>query len=328
MKQGNSREAVSRIIVAIVILLIVLLSAVIYSQVPLFQKLSLQKGTPIQIVSNFTFNNTNADKFFHSLSTPTGLLQTYVGSKTIYLSDDQALDYAALLKLGDESLANRINSSIISYGGFFGSFNSSISSYGYWNGAFVILGLYPNASLSWNMYSGMDQSYGPSKNGAAPPAPLSWANSSKGYNIEVTFWGGPMGNGYKNYADLELYYSLYLLHAGDYFGAVNAFKIANSYWDGHGFADNDYKSSPNGYASYKLAVDLIVFKALMNNASTVSSVSSYNSTITQVESMMSKLQGSDGGVISNYEMVNGELNITQSGTYENGESTSLFVLAE
>ncbi|MHB1908288.1 MAG: hypothetical protein ACYCQJ_05370 [Nitrososphaerales archaeon] len=320
-------QGISKTIVVAIILLIIVLSVFLYSQVPLFEKLSLQKGTPILVTSDFSFNNTKADNFFHGLSTPTGLLETFVGSKTIYLSDDQALDHAALLKLGDQSLADQLNSSIVAYGGFFGSFNDSLSTYGYWNGAFVILGLYPNASLNWNMYSGMDQSYGPSKYGLTPPAPLRWANNSDGYDVRVTIWGGPMGNGYKNYADLELYYSLYLLHAGDYVGAVNAFKTANSYWDRHGFADNDFKSSPNGYASYKLAVDLIAFKALMNNANTVSGVSSYNSTIVQVESMMSKLQGSDGGVISNYEVVNGQIQIAAN-TYENGETTSLFVLAE
>jgi hypothetical protein len=42
---------------------------------------------------------------------------------------------------------------------------------------------------------------------------------------------------------------------------------------------------------------------------------------------MSKLQGSGGGVITNYTFSGGQLVIPPD-TYENGETTSLFVLAE
>ncbi|HKW05281.1 MAG TPA: hypothetical protein VJN71_08290 [Nitrososphaerales archaeon] len=42
---------------------------------------------------------------------------------------------------------------------------------------------------------------------------------------------------YLNYTDLELYYSLDMLQAGQYSTPVNAFENANGYWNGYGFAD-------------------------------------------------------------------------------------------
>ena len=59
--------------------------------------------------------------------------------------------------------------------------------------------------------------------------------------------------------------------------------------------DQAFQNSPNGYTSYKLALDLIAFKALMNNSHTEGSALSYSSTIMEVQSIMSKLQGSEGG---------------------------------
>jgi hypothetical protein len=81
------------------------------------------------------------------------------------------------------------------------------------------------------------------------------------------------------------------------------------------------------YDSYKLALDLIVFKALMGDRHTEASVVSDNSTLNQVQGMMSKLQDGDGGVLTNYKFVGGRLVIPPN-TYENGETTSQFVLAE
>ena len=37
--------------------------------------------------------------------------------------------------------------------------------------------------------------------------------------------------------------------------------------------------------------------------------------------------GSDGGVVTNYEILNGQI-VVPPGTYDNGETISLFVLAE
>ena len=97
-------------------------------------------------------------------------------------------------------------------------------------------------------------------------------------------------------------------------------------WDGRGFADRAFQAS-NEYTSFKLALDLIAFKALMNNSQTEGSVVGYNPTLNQVQSVMSKLQGSDGGVFTNYLITNGQV-VVPSNTYRNGETTSLFVLAE
>lgn len=253
----------------------------------------------VDIVSSFTFNNTAAENFFQKLDTPTGMLETFSGSKTIFLADDQALDYSALIKLGNYSLANNISSSIASYGGL----------YGYWNDVFVFLNQYPS---SWNF--SMPYNY--------PVTVLD------GYNVNVTRFTTAEGSDYKTYADLDFYTSMYFLHTNNYSGAISYFKIANSYWDGYGIADKPNNGSANGYTSYKLAIDLIVYEALMANPNTEAQIVSYNSTMTQVQSMMSKLQQSDGGVISNYEVLNGGQIQIAPGTYSNGETTSLFVLAK
>jgi hypothetical protein len=253
-------------------------------------------------VPNFTFNDANALNFLQKLDTPTGLLQTFLGSNTIFLADDQALDYSALIKLGDNSLANNISSSITPYGGL----------YDHWNDVFVLLNQYPS---SWNF--SMPFNY--------PVA------TEDGYFINVTRFTTPRGSDYETYADLDLYTSMYYLHIKNYSGAITYFQIANSYWNGYGFADKPNNSSSNGYSSYKLALYLLAYKAIIedpNTASQISSSTSINLTITQVAEIMSKLQGTDGGVFTNYEISNdGSISI-KSGTYENGETTSLFVLAE
>ncbi len=282
---------------------------------------ALNEGQATAVKSSFSFSDRNATAFFESLSTPSGLLRVYPGSNTIYLSDDQQLDQAALTKLGDISLAGKINATMEAVlGGLYGGFNTTSCSYGYWNGVDVVLGAYmpvPCQGSEWNMYSGKDVSLGQNYS----PLP-----NNGGFVVKETEWGGPMGSGYTQYADLELYYCINLLHYGDYADAVAAFQHANSFWNGQGFADQAYNQS-EGYTSYKLALDLIAFKALMNNSHTEASVVSYNSTLNQVQGIMSQLQGSEGGVITNYLFVNGQVVIPPN-TYENGETTSLFVLAE
>jgi hypothetical protein len=254
----------------------------------------------INVSSAFSFNNTNARQFLESLDTPLGLLETYKGSHQIYIADDQALDYAALNKLGNQSLAQNISLSAKSYFGL----------YAYWNAIFVILNHFPS---NWNFSFPKNYSLGTSGN----------------FSISVTrFTQNGTHNDYVNYTDLLLYYSLDMLHAGQYNIAVDSFANANKYWNGYGFLDEPYNlSSVKEYTSYKLAVDLIVYKALMANSNTESQTVIYNSTLAQVQNIMSKLQGSDGGVITNYQIVNGVIQIPRN-TFENGETTSLFVLAE
>jgi hypothetical protein len=277
-----------------------------------------KSGQPEIVKSTFTFNNESAATFLAALNTSTGLLKTFTTSKTIYIADDQQLDYAALIKLGDFTLANQINSTMNRIGGLYFNYYPSGCSSGYWNAPDIMVGMFMPPSCKWYLNSGEDTSQ--TQAGAL--------RNSSGYNILETEWEGAMGSGYVDYADLLLYYSLNELHYGDYNAAVSAFHSANSFWDGKGFADIAYKSSPNGYTSYKLAIDLIVFKALMNNSRTEGSAVAYKSTLSQVQAMMSKLQGKDGGVITNYEVgQNGQIEIPPN-TYENGETTSLFLLAE
>lgn len=318
MKMNRNTKIV---ILAVALIIIIILT---FSVFEFYGTTILKQGKATVVESNFTFSNPAAIRFFQNLSTPTGLLREYVNSNTIYLSDDQQLDYAALMKLGDVSLADKINSTMqVVLGGRYGAFSSTECSYGNWNGVDVVLGMYMqipcDQNFTWNTHSGFVVPAG-SSNRNLP--------NSTGYVVEETLWGGQMGSDYTQYADLDLYYCLNQLHYGNYVDAVKAFENVNSMWDGHGFADMAYQtSSPKEYTSYKLALDLIAFKALMNNSYTEGSIVSYTSAINQVQTVMSKLQGSDGGVITNYEIVNGQP-VVPAGTFENGETTSLFVLAE
>jgi hypothetical protein len=257
-------------------------------------------------VSKFTFNDSTAASFFLSLNTPTGLLMEYPGSKTIYLADDQALDCYALQKLYQYtensrtlSLANQISESSQRYGGLFK----------FWNAAFVLLGDYPTR---WNFTSGHD---------------IPIENTTDGYQIRATTFSNFMGEGdYTKYADLELYFALYNLHSGNFSQAEKAFEIGNSYWDGNGFTDAAFNKSSRSYASYKLAIDVIVWKALLNNSSTREFALEYSPVIQQAASVMSLLQSSSGGVWTDYKVSGGEVLVGSS--QENGETTSLFILAE
>ena len=311
----TSRLAIGRVLVAVIALGIIL-GLVVAVEIPAIfgnqtttthstsvattsSRNSTTRINSTSAASSFTFNDSRALSFLESLKTRTRLLETFAGSNTTYLADDQALDYAALMKLGDYSMANNISSSMNPYGGL----------YGHWNAVFVLLNQFPSA---WNFSFPQDYFLG----------------NNSGYSVWVTrFTQQGSAQDYTAYSDLELYYSFFLLHTGEYSGAINAFSTANSHWDGRGFADKAYNYSSNGYDSYKLAVDLIVFKALMTNPNTEGAIVSYNSTLTQVQSVMSNLQGGDGGVISNYDFLNGAIKIAAN-TYENGETTSLFILAQ
>jgi hypothetical protein len=84
-----------------------------------------------------------AEQFYSSLLTPLGLEAEYPGSKTIWLADDQALDYNSLLvisnRTGDSgalAMAAQINKSAAAWGGL----------YEYWNPAFEAFGCYPSST--------------------------------------------------------------------------------------------------------------------------------------------------------------------------------------
>lgn len=299
---------------------VMLLSLVIVGVIIIAQVSGMKAGgRPVAVKSTFAFNNQTATSFYNLLETKTGLLSVVPNSSVIYMADDQQLDYAALQKLGDSSLADEINQTMLgSYRGLFGSYNPASCTLGYWNGVDVVMGAYfpiPCNGSSWNLLIGNDVT-----------VPSSTLTNSTGYTLVATRWTGSVGSDYVSYADLDLYYSLNELHYGDYTNAVNAFEKANSFWNGQGFADRAYNHSGE-YDSYKLALDLIAFRALMNDSHTEASVVSYNSTLNMVQSVMSRLQGGDGGVVTNYLIVNGQVTVPLN-AFENGETTSLFVLAE
>lgn len=313
MKPARGRFVV---VVAVLLLAVIAIITVIQlSTAPI-----LPAGHAVVITPDFSFNDQGALYFLGNLSTPSGLLQVFPGSNTIYLSDDQQLDYAALMQLGDSTLAKRISATMeVTAGGLYGDFNVTTCSYGDWNGVDVVLGAYipiPCDSSVWNTYSGQDI-----------PLGLNYPKlaNDTGFIVNETIWSGAMGDVYTQYADLELCYSMNQLHYGDYVDAVKAFEHANSMWNGYGLADKAFQGSSE-YTSFKLALDLVAFKELMNNPHTEGSVESYSTTINQVEGMMSELQGKDGGVISNYQVANSQVVIPPN-TFENGETTSLFVLA-
>jgi hypothetical protein len=295
---------------AVVIILIFVLSIIL---IIAFSNKSMKTSTTQTVaVYNpvFSFNQTLTSSFFSKLAVPTeggALLQTFSGSQTIYLADDQALDYTALLNISASigstlagSEASEINNSISSWGGFDK----------YWNPAFIITGDYPSV---WTIENGTDQQIG------------SIVSGGKNYSIKATVFSDNPNFDYYNYADQDFYYTLWNLHTGNYSGAENAFTTANRFWNGYGFHDNASLNSE--YDSYKLALDLIVWKSLEQNPSTTTFASSYITEMKNVTSIMSLLQASDGGVWTNYVVNNGQILFGKSISHENGETTSLFVIA-
>lgn len=124
-----------------------------------------------------------------------------------------------------------------------------------------------------------------------------------------------------HYADLEMYYAAYNMQVKNYATAEDAFISANSLWNGLGFVDKAYTST---YASYKLALDLIVWEMMDNTNQTKQFATQYTPVLNQVASIFLALQGSDGGVYTDYVVTNG---LVQHAGQENGETTSLFILA-
>lgn len=90
-----------------------------------------------------SFDTTAAVRFYASLMSPLGLFTDHPDSHTIWIADDQALDYWALLSVYDSThnntaltLAQQVNGSISKWGGF----------YEYWNPAFEVFGNYPSTT--------------------------------------------------------------------------------------------------------------------------------------------------------------------------------------
>ena len=81
------------------------------------------------------------------------------------------------------------------------------------------------------------------------------------------------------------------------------------------------------YASYKLALDLIVWKTLELNEKTRVFANGYLDVMRNATDIMSQLQRSDGCVRTSYTIDNRTLVVSNSLSSENGETNSLFVLA-
>ncbi|MHB2035857.1 MAG: hypothetical protein ACYCPW_03830 [Nitrososphaerales archaeon] len=309
---GSNLNRRNWLIVSGTILLIVILSA--------FSAIVSYHGSTTSVNSNstsqslyepsFLFNEARALEFYQKLVVnSSGLLQTFPGSYVIYLADDQALDCYALQQIFNStgnslasSEAQGIISSMSSWGGL----------YNYWNPIFVTVGDY---SESWVWSNGVDQQIS------------STVSDGKNYTIMATVFSPNPNFDYYNYSDQEFYYALWSLHAGNYTSAETAFEAANHFWKGYGFADQAFSASNGIYTSYKLALDLIVWKSLESNLNTANFATSYVPEMKNVTSIMSGLQGADGGVLTNYAVSRGVVVANASISLENGETTSLFTLA-
>jgi hypothetical protein len=97
---------------------------------------------------------------------------------------------------------------------------------------------------------------------------------------------------------------------------------------GQGFSDAAFYLQAHLYQSYKLALYIIVWNQLANNPTTRHFATSYKSIVEGVFSLMSNLQSSSGGVWTGYKFSGGTMIYGQDISLANGETTSLFVLAD
>jgi len=259
------------------------------------------------LFASYNFSDKSAISFYKEINTSAGLLTPFPQSNAIYLADDQALNYYSLLNIYNStrnpialSLADEINSTMnAKWGGLFK----------YWNPVFVIL----RTNETWITENGSDRN-------------ISTIQTQNGtsYLVKATIFSPNPNFNFTGYVHLELYYCIWNLHVGNYSAAKSAFQIANSYWNGSGFKDRAFIRK---FTSYKLAVDFLAWKALESNANTTEFADGYQSLIQNMTSIMSKLHASDGGVWTNYEVGNGRVIVGSNISLENGETTSLFVLA-
>ena len=267
-------------------------------------------GALVATPTRFSFDLKKALQFYINLSTPLGLEAEYPGSKTVWLADDQALDYYSLLKIynatGDSralTIAAQINRSASAWGGL----------YAYWNPAFEAFGCYPtNTDVLW----GRDVTVNP---------------SVSGYVVRATVFSWNPTYSYLLSADQLAYRALLSLNQRDYHAAETNFALLSLIWissGGQGFADAGFYLLGNLYQSYKLALYIISWNQLLNNPTTRSFATGYMPIVNAVSSLMSKLQSSGGGVWTGYKFSGGTMLYGEGISLANGETTSLFVLAD
>ena len=255
---------------------------------------------------DISFNATTAVRFYGSLMSPPGLFTDYPGSHTIWIADDQALDYYALLSVYDSThnsivldLAQQANSSIAEWGGFCK----------YWNPVFEVFGSYPKTT---QVMCGTNQTI----------------SVTQGYAIDATVFKSCPGFQYSIFADQLAYHVLLDMHFGNYTGAESEFSRLGGMWDGYGFSDQTFQTDPtHTYQSFKLADYVIAWKALASGSTTRQFALGYQATVQSVATVMSELQSSTGGVWTGYRASNGQISCGSAISQTNGETTSLFILA-
>lgn len=257
---------------------------------------------------SFSFDRISAVNFYSSLMSPLGLLTDYPGSHTVWLADDQGLDYYALMSIYYSTanstalgLAGQLNSSIQQWGGFCK----------YWNPALEVIGCYPETT---QVMCGTNQEI----------------RVVQGYTVDATVFKPYPGFHYWLFADLRAYHVLQDIYFGNYTGtgAESEFSRLSRMWDGHGFNDSVFQNdTTHTYQSYKLADYVIAWEALADNSATRQFALGYSTTVQGVAAVMSKLQSSDGGVWTGYRVSDGQMSYGSAVSSQNGETTSLFVFA-
>jgi hypothetical protein len=261
-------------------------------------------------LGTFYLSYNRALDFYISLNTSTGLLREYPSATTIYLADDQALDFYALNYIYTETgnisaveLAHQVNSS-----SFKNNFEGLLQ---HWNPTFEIFGDYPNSNT---VQSGNDMFIG----------------ADQGYNISVTEFSPNANFNYSQYADQLALRVLLDLHFANTTRAESSFRTLSNMWDGNGLNDSAFQKGGEAgiYQSYKLALYLIAWKALEDNSATASFATQYDGIVGNVTLIMSELQSPNtGGVWTGYKILNGSIVFGPGVSLQNGETTSLFVLA-
>ena len=139
-------------------------------------------------------------------------------------------------------------------------------------------------------------------------------------NITVRYevHSGPVVRDWRRYADLIMYRSLNYLLSSNVASAEELFREAMEMWDGWGFRDAAFSGV---YETYKLALAIYSYRAL--KAAGVN-VSRYEGIINKCREVISKLQRSDGGIVTGYVVKGGH--VIPSGD-ANVETTSVVVLA-
>jgi len=126
-------------------------------------------------------------------------------------------------------------------------------------------------------------------------------------------------NNWEEYADLIVYKALYALLHGSKSHAEQLFEKLMGMWDGYGFRDAAFNGK---YSTYKLALAIFLYKAL--KAANSNKIMKYYGIIDRCYEIIGEMQREDGGIVTDYEALNGK--VTPVGD-ANTETTSMVILA-